>query len=204
MNCPHCGAPMILFRERDYYFCEHCQNYHFPKINAEGLRVLGENPEGITCPRCRILLSLITYDDFFQGYQCPQCRGLLCNRTTFREAIDFHRSRAKTPPEPFSTFDGGELERETYCPSCQKKMETFQYQGPGNIVIDTCHACDLIWLDYGELHKVVNAPGRDRGVPRPKPSDDRVDLGISGKTKPTPKSFEEVVIPLLKELFSKK
>ena len=41
--------------------------------------------------------------------------------------------------------------------------------GPGNIVIDTCHHCDLIWLDYGEITKVVNAPGRDRGVPRKKP-----------------------------------
>ena len=48
-------------------------------------------------------------------------------------------------------------------------MDTFQYMGPGNIVIDTCHADDLIWLDYGEITKVVNAPGRDRGVPRKKP-----------------------------------
>jgi Zn-finger nucleic acid-binding protein len=35
--------------------------------------------------------------------------------------------------------------------------------GPGNIIIDMCVACNLIWLDYGELIKVVEAPGKDRG-----------------------------------------
>jgi len=171
MNCKHCGAPMILFRERDYYFCEHCKNYHFPEQNTEGLRVLGENPEGIKCPHCKIVLNLMTYGDFYQGYQCSKCQGLLFNRTTFRDAIDAQRASAKTPPEPYNTFDPVELERRTFCPVCEKEMDTFQYMGPGNIVIDTCHPCDLIWLDYGELQKVVHAPGRDRGVPRKKPAE---------------------------------
>jgi Zn-finger nucleic acid-binding protein len=169
MNCPHCGAPMTLYRERDYYHCEHCGSYHFPNQDSQGLRVLGENPEGIHCPHCKILLNLVTYADFFQGFQCPDCQGLLFNRTTFREAIEFRRSRTKLPPEPYSTFDPTELERITFCPVCQQQMETFQYNGPGNIVIDTCHHCDMIWLDYGEIQKVVNAPGRDRGVPRKPP-----------------------------------
>jgi len=165
MNCTHCGAPMTLFRDRDYYHCEHCQSYHFPQKNTEGLRVLGKNPEGIKCSHCKVVMNLITFDDFFQGYQCPKCQGILFNRNTFREAIDFHRSRTKEPPEPLGRFDPMELERITHCSRCSRKMETFQYNGPGNIVIDTCHDCDLIWLDYGELNKVVNAPGRDRGVP---------------------------------------
>jgi Zn-finger nucleic acid-binding protein len=172
MNCPNCGAPMKLFRERDYYHCEHCQSYHFPNRDQDGLRILGKNPEGIPCPHCQEVLNLITFDDFFQGYQCATCLGLLFNRTTFREAIDYHRSRTKSPPEPFSQYHPDELDRVTYCPICREQMDTFQYNGPGNIVIDTCHTCDLIWLDYGELKKVINAPGKDRGVPRPKPPDE--------------------------------
>ncbi len=171
MNCTHCGAPMILYRERDYYFCEYCKSYHFPEQSTEGLRVLGENPEGIKCPHCKIVLNLMTYDDFYQGYQCSKCHGLMFNRTTFRDAIDSGRAKAKAPPEPYNTFDPVELERRTICPVCEKEMETFQYMGPGNIVIDTCHTDDLIWLDYGEISKVVNAPGRDRGFPRKKPAD---------------------------------
>lgn len=177
MNCPHCGAPMTLYRERDYYHCEHCGSYHFPDQDNQGLRVLGENPEGITCPHCRERLNLVTYADFFRGYQCPNCRGLLFNRTTFREAIDFRRSRTKLAPEPFNTYDPSELERRTFCPVCERQMETFQYNGPGNIVIDTCHPCDLIWLDYGEIHKVVSAPGRDRGVPRKPPQEEEPEKG---------------------------
>jgi Zn-finger nucleic acid-binding protein len=200
MNCPNCGAPMRLFRERDYYYCEHCQSYLFPQKDQDGLRVLGENPEGISCPQCQVVLNLITYDDFFKGYQCPECLGLLFNRTTFREAIDFHRSRVKTPPEPFSHFRPDELDRATYCPSCQKQMDTFQYNGPGNIIIDTCHPCDLIWLDYGELQKVVSAPGRDRGVPRPKPAEEEAeDQNAALEEK---MSFRELVFLILDEIFT--
>ena len=117
----------------------------------------------------------MTFDDFFQGFHCPKCRGLLFNRTTFRDAIVFHRSRTQRPPDPINTFDPLELERIMYCSVCSKKMETFQYLGPGNIVIDTCHDCDLIWLDFGELKKVVNAPGSDRGMPSRIPEEEDKD-----------------------------
>jgi Zn-finger nucleic acid-binding protein len=184
---------MILFRERDYYFCEHCQSYHFPDQNREGLRVLGENPEGIKCPHCKIILNLVTYGDFYQGYQCDKCQGLMFNRSTFRDAIDFSRAQAKTPPEPYNTFDPVELERTTFCPKCIKKMETFQYMGPGNIVIDTCHDCDLIWLDYGEIAKVVNAPGRDRGVPRKKLPDQEQEKKGQKKRSVIDQSFIDLL-----------
>lgn len=199
MNCPNCGAPMTLYRSRDYYHCEHCGGYHFPDQDQDGLRVLGENPEGIDCPRCRVVLRLVNYADFFQGYQCPKCQGLLFNRTTFREAIDFQRSRIKTPPDPYSTFDPVELERETFCSVCQRKMETFQYNGPGNIIIDTCHPCDLIWLDFGELQKVVNAPGRDRGVPRKPPKKEDSDPEPAQPPSLLGQALEELAAALFKK-----
>ena len=49
-------------------------------------------------------------------------------------------------------------------------MSTHPYFGPGNVVIDNCEACELVWLDFGELKQIVNAPGKDRGtreMPRP-------------------------------------
>ena len=53
---------MVLYRERDYYHCEHCGSYHFPEENLQGLRVLGENPEGIKCPQCKATLNMATLD----------------------------------------------------------------------------------------------------------------------------------------------
>jgi hypothetical protein len=49
-------------------------------------------------------------------------------------------------------------------------MATHPYYGPGNVVIDSCESCDLLWLDFGELKQIVDAPGKDRGtrqLPRP-------------------------------------
>jgi len=42
-------------------------------------------------------------------------------------------------------------------------MDTHPYYGPGNCVVDTCIRCGVIWLDYGEITVITNAPGRDRG-----------------------------------------
>jgi Zn-finger nucleic acid-binding protein len=113
---------MTLYRERDYYHCEHCGAYHFPNPNPEGMRVLGENPEGYQCPLCGITFNMVTVDDFYRGYQCRNCRGLMFNRETFRETIETRRAKAKTPPEPVSRFDPTELERTVYCPICEKQM----------------------------------------------------------------------------------
>jgi Zn-finger nucleic acid-binding protein len=190
---------MILYREKDYYHCEYCSVYHFPDPTPDGLRILGENPEGYECPLCQIPLNLMVIDDFFQGYHCSNCRGMMFNRTTFRDTIDTKRSRAKSPPDPFNTFNPEELDRVINCPVCQSQMEAYQYLGPGNIVIDTCHQDDLIWLDYGELMKVVNAPGRDRGVPRRKPPGQEEE---EKKEREKKSGWEKTLIDIIESLFS--
>ena len=43
-------------------------------------------------------------------------------------------------------------------------MDTHPYYGPGNVVIDSCDRCELVWLDFGELKQIVDAPGQDRGT----------------------------------------
>jgi Zn-finger nucleic acid-binding protein len=190
---------MVLFRDRDYYLCEHCDSYHFPGESIEGLRVLGENPDGVKCPQCQIILNLATIDNYFRGFQCTNCRGLLFDRTRFREIIDFRRSMIESPPDPISSFDPTEMDRDTYCPICHQQMETFKYLGPGNIVIDTCHADDLIWLDYGELRKVVNAPGKDRGIPRKKPEKKETEKEKGSKKART--SLDQLLLDILESFF---
>ena len=48
-------------------------------------------------------------------------------------------------------------------------METHPYYGPGNVIIDSCTGCDLVWLDFGELAQIADAPGKDRGVRKAPP-----------------------------------
>ncbi len=166
MNCRNCGAPMTLIRERDYYHCEYCGSFYFPASTPDGVRLLGDNPDGIQCPVCGIVLQMATFDDHYRGYRCARCKGLLFTRSTFRQLVESRRARATTPPEPLMRHNEPELRRTVQCPICARAMDTFPYMGPGAIVVDTCSHCDVIWLDYRELDRAVNAPGKDRGKAR--------------------------------------
>jgi Zn-finger nucleic acid-binding protein len=101
---------------------------------------------------------------------CEQCRGLLMARSTFGEAVWTRRASASGPAAPPVPIDARELERQIRCPSCRAPMDVHPYYGPANIMIDTCRACDLIWLDQGELKQITDAPGRDRGTGAPMPA----------------------------------
>ena len=39
-------------------------------------------------------------------------------------------------------------------------MDAHYYAGPGNVVLDSCEDCGLIWLDRGELAHIAHAPDR--------------------------------------------
>ncbi|MCC7353594.1 MAG: zf-TFIIB domain-containing protein [Anaerolineae bacterium] len=164
MNCRNCGAPMTLYRENEYFFCEYCGSFHFPSASRDGVRLLGVAPGEIKCPACRDILFLASFNERPQGYQCRRCQGILLDRATFAEVVQARRAWASQPPDPPRPVNPKALKRRLRCPLCQRTMDTFLYYGPGNIVIDTCHTCHVIWLDYGELGRAVNAPGRDRGA----------------------------------------
>jgi Zn-finger nucleic acid-binding protein len=171
MNCNNCGAPMVLIRERDFYRCEHCGSFHFPSSSPDGVRLVGENPEGIKCPLCDVVLQMATFDDQYRGYRCDKCRGLLFLRQVFAETVQARRRSAVTPIQVPDPPNPEELRRKLPCPGCSRPLSTHRYMGPGNVVIDTCETCDLIWLDYHELEKVARAPGHDReGQPQAQPA----------------------------------
>jgi hypothetical protein len=44
------------------------------------------------------------------------------------------------------------------CPICEHPMLSHVYGGPGNLVLDTCEACQVNWLDPGELRRIARAP----------------------------------------------
>jgi Zn-finger nucleic acid-binding protein len=101
-------------------------------------------------------------DDRYRIEMCAQCKGTLMPRRTFAETVVGRRHAAVTRTTTPSPTDRRELERRVPCPSCGGAMLTDWYYGPGNIVIDSCPTCDLVWLDAGELQRVVDAPGGDR------------------------------------------
>ena len=155
MKCPECGAPLRLEEDKDYLVCDFCTSMHFPDPNADGVRVLGE-PAQETCPVCQVPLVHAAVGGMRILY-CERCRGMLLPMAVFVALVDTLRSAASHavlhPPDP------RDLERKIRCPRCHQTMDTHPYAGPGAIVIDSCSQCQLDWLDYGELQRVLRAPG---------------------------------------------
>ncbi len=162
MNCENCGAPMTVFSNLGYFYCEYCGSFHIPAKTEEGITILDQAQDQLDCPVCDQPLFRARID-WHPAYYCKNCQGVLTQQSAFGELVKYRRAKATGPPAPPVPLNQGELERQVGCPLCSQAMSTHPYYGPGNIVIDTCPHCRVIWLDYGELGQVIDAPGRDRG-----------------------------------------
>src|SRR5918996_5005223 len=165
MNCPNCGAAMEFQERRRSFHCGHCGTYQFidSPETSDGIRVLGRPPDAQRCPTCAARLSRALLDSRHEVMYCEGCRGILVPRQRFAHVVQERRAWAAGVPDEPSPIDPRELDRHVFCPGCSATMQTHPYFGPGSIVIDTCDACDLVWLDLGELKQVADAPGPDRG-----------------------------------------
>ena len=160
MDCRNCGAPMKLLTGRDYFMCEYCATFWIPDANRDGVRVLGES-SGISCPLCQTFLITASIDGN-RLLQCPNCKGMLFDQWIFANAVSYLRTEAKRFEPPRQSLNREELKRSLACPKCNQSMDTHLYGGAGNLVIDNCYSCRLIWLDYSELNRIINALGYDR------------------------------------------
>jgi Zn-finger nucleic acid-binding protein len=164
MNCTNCGAAMELVESRRYFLCGHCGTFNFPEPpDADGVRILGRLPNAPPCPVCKAALVHALLDADHPVHFCATCRGVLLPRETFANVVNKRRAWATGPPAEPVSLDRRALERALVCPICSRRFETYPHYGPGNIVIDSCPKCDVIWLDFGEIRQIVDAPGTDRG-----------------------------------------
>lgn len=183
MNCKNCGAAMELVESRRYFRCRHCGSYCFSdSVEADGIRIVGQTADALGCPVCAVPMTHAVIDERHPIDFCGICRGFLIPRATFAHVTTRRRAAATTPPVDPLPFDRKELERTLSCPKCGRRFETYPHFGPGNVVVDNCTSCDLIWLDFGEMRKIVDAPGRDRGVRHVPPVDDEVARQVFSKS----------------------
>ena len=160
-SCENCGAPMQPVRGRDYLYCEYCGSFAFPEPSPDGVVLLGQRGE-VDCPVCSTTLTTAAVAEV-RVLQCTTCRGVLAGQEAFSAIVKFVRAQTSGEPDPVRPVNQAELEREIDCPYCGQVMDTHPYYGPGNVVIDNCPRCSVVWLDYGELGVIRDAPGRDRG-----------------------------------------
>jgi Zn-finger nucleic acid-binding protein len=147
---------MHLKPDEDSYKCDFCHSVYFPEKDDDGVRVLGETSNQ-ACPICNIPLVNAAIAKIRILY-CTRCRGMLISMQVFEALIEQLRTeRSAAAPQPAA--DASDLHRKIDCPQCHHRMDTHFYAGPGNVVIDSCENCCLIWLDSGELMHIVHAPG---------------------------------------------
>jgi Zn-finger nucleic acid-binding protein len=156
-NCPACGAPLTLRPDTEGSQCSYCHKVFFPGAEDDGVEVLGEPSDpNLNCPVCfqplvkgSIAKSAVLY--------CPQCRGLLMRMEILSDVVDeLHSGRDDSAVQ--TPADRDDLKRVIQCPRCNRRMDTHFYSGPGNVVVDSCDNCSLIWFDRGEITRIARAP----------------------------------------------
>ncbi|HEX6975282.1 MAG TPA: zf-TFIIB domain-containing protein [Vicinamibacterales bacterium] len=162
-NCRNCGAPMEPMAHGRYAFCTHCGTFEFPQAPpVDGVQVIDRPSPSPSCPACAAPLVNSRLDGTVSVRHCEQCRGLLIACADFADVVARRRARASGAPATPVPLDPRELKRQLACPVCHETMDVHPYYGPGNVVIDTCSRCNLVWVDGGELQQITDAPGRDR------------------------------------------
>lgn len=152
---------MKLVDGRDYFTCAYCTSFQFPNASpasVDCVKVLGEDSD-VTCPVCDVPLVAASIDQH-RVLHCEECRGVLATNAEFAEIVKLRRVSYAGPDRTPTPLDPEQLQRTVRCPSCNDAMDVHPYYGPGNVVVDTCARCMLIWLDHGEIAVIEKAPGR--------------------------------------------
>jgi Zn-finger nucleic acid-binding protein len=144
---------MRLKSDMESLRCEYCQSVYLPDKNDDGVRVLDEQADE-QCPLCNQPLVHAVLAKCPILY-CKKCGGMLVAMGALEELLAELRAEVGSGAKP-SAYDKDELSRTIQCPHCHRRMEAHLYAGPGNVVIDSCQECCMIWMDRGEAKRIAS------------------------------------------------
>ena len=156
--CENCGAPMHLSRDEGLMICDYCGSQAVPATDEEGVLVI--DPTGHRCPVCTTPPLANAAIESFEILYCTSCRGMLFEMEKFVPLLAVlreHRYWSRSSESP-RNFDAA---RVLHCPLCKLEMDEHTYGGGGNVAVDSCESCGVLWLDRGELSRIVAAPDRE-------------------------------------------
>lgn len=107
------------------------------------------------CPKCRRSLSEFTTKEGVVMDICDNCQGLWFDRGEIAAYADLTRDI----PELQAVWQDAKLTRNP-CPRCRTSLEEMHYSAKDPLLIDRCPACGGIWLDSGELEKILELAQR--------------------------------------------
>jgi len=121
------------------------------------------------CAACR------SWQAAFAKFRCSTARNARTAAADERliPVLDQMRSEDAKPAVQ-NPPDRGDLKRVVQCPQCNRRNGYPFLRWPGNVIVDTCDDCSLLWLDRGELTRIAHArtkpqsailTGRNRNKP---------------------------------------
>jgi len=112
----------------------------------------------LKCPACRkiYLEAKVDPDTDLEIDVCPECWGMWFDPNELAQFFSSPtlKNRFFLPEEtrPLETIGYVISSRARACPRCRKAMEEKSFAG---VLIDICIHCQGIWLDDGELQRIV-------------------------------------------------
>jgi Zn-finger nucleic acid-binding protein len=151
-----------------HHHCQSCNTFEFPtSIQVSEIPIFPQGKDtNFQCPKCVLPLEVGLIQSSMQVCFCNNCRGFVMPSQSLGLLINDLRSEYKGADDKPFPIDPAELDKFDNCPACLEKMDSHPYYGPGNVVLNTCNACKLAWLDHGELAKIIRAPGPRPNQPR--------------------------------------
>jgi Zn-finger nucleic acid-binding protein len=118
------------------------------------------------CPRCVEPLVVMHAGAGASAHVCTRCHGIFAPPRTWSRlwrspdaAADLER---RFPPMP-----GPPLTPLVTCPTCRREMERARFAATSDVVVDVCTHGHGIWLDAGELGRVLAYDARPRANEAP-------------------------------------
>ena len=108
------------------------------------------------CPKCGVPLGPVQVGG--QDLRCcPSCEGVLVERPALLELREVSPSAhplLEVMPAPDEDPSKDEEESRP-CPRCNRPMRSYPYRG-GQTVVESCGRCDTLFLDHGELGRILD------------------------------------------------
>jgi Zn-finger nucleic acid-binding protein len=146
-------ADLVSFR------CDYCHSVYFPDQAENGVRVLGGDATGLSCPICNIPVVNSAIGAARMIY-CARCHGMMAPMPAIEGLIDAARIVGAAGAAPAAS-DPADLHRKLACPRCHHAMDAHFYAGPGNVIVNSCEDCCLLWLDRGGLMRIAHFSAAD-------------------------------------------
>lgn len=112
-----------------------------------------ETRESVKCPRCGDALVIVECG----GVSIDRCQG--CGGTYLDESeLKKVGSGENAATDNLKALPGAkavDVEAPVLCVRCSRTMERANFSYSSGIFVDFCNVCGSIWLDNGELEKVI-------------------------------------------------